>query len=375
MEGQARTMKVAAEFLDKGQYYEFSVAAIHLVDLYMRAQQNYKDSAVIHTATATWCTAISDDAKRDTHTYYLLWARMERAAPPKSRKELQEEEEDNMVGEKPRGLPNNKALHRVYKMPPGTAQKNFEEYAQGYISTLFADESLVVLTKEMTETQAALPEPDSKRKRVAAIHRQPNHCLVTVWAVDPYFPGVRSPPEGFDKKTHIQKFSSVIHVGLNEQIIDAAQFDIMQQCLNINTYELDRAFPSTTSAIDIVSLKKELLNPFETAEETINYRKQLIAEAPEDDKLICEIRKALSPMGMPPGAYMKEVIANMNDHSEVIQAVHDFSSFLRTKMDLCGTKLDAMMKHPEDYALSLKAITDIECSLIAFETPEVDRDE
>ncbi|CAD2213440.1 hypothetical protein, conserved [Angomonas deanei] len=297
---------------------------------------------------------------------------MEREEDGKTRKEMYAE--DDGVGEKPRGLPGNRPIKRIYKMPPGTKQEEFEEYAKGYISTLFVDESLVTLTADLTETSAAIPEPDTKKKRVAAVQRAPNHCLVTAWKVEPYFEGVKGVPEGYDKMHHIQKFSSVLHVGMNDKLVNTTKVSIMNHCINNNTFVTDRAFPSTTCAIDVVETIKETLNPFETAEKTLTHRRDLIAQSEENSQLILTMYNALSPLGMQPGAYMKDVIALMYDHPEVIEAVRSFISVVQEKLNVCTTKLDSMNKHPEQYAMVLKAATDIECALIAMDSEVVERE-
>lgn len=50
---------------------------------------------------------------------------------------------------------------------------------------------------------------------------------------------------------HINHFVNVQHAWLSEKGYSPRHFNVMQQCMTISTYELDRAFPSTTSAIDI----------------------------------------------------------------------------------------------------------------------------
>ncbi|KPA80267.1 hypothetical protein ABB37_04565 [Leptomonas pyrrhocoris] len=375
LEGQVKALKEAAEFQDKGQYYEFSLHTIGIVDKYLQAVSDFKGSAVVHTAMSTWCTAIAEPkTKRRNGRYFFVWARMERDAPPKSRKELQEEADDNMVGEKPRGLPGGKSVCRIYKMPTTTTLAEFKEYAKSYIESLFADTSLVRLTEELSETQPALPEPDSKRKRVAAVHRQPNHCLVTVNEVQPYFPkGTRIPPDGYDRSMHLGYFENTVNIGPRDDVADGRKLDLMSQRMSISTYELERSFPSTTTAIDIAKTHQVTLDPFETAEEMLNSRREVLSQAANNDSLITVLRMTLSPKGLQPGVYMKEAIAVMGDHPEVIRSVRSLSTLARTKLEACD-KMEAMVKNPEDYALVLKAVTDIECSLIAMDSPDEDSD-
>ncbi|KAL7695289.1 C2 domain in Dock180 and Zizimin proteins/DHR-2 Lobe A [Lotmaria passim] len=375
MEGQVKALKEAAEFQDKGQYYEYSLHTIGIVDKYLQAVSDFKGSAVVHTAMSTWCTAIAEPkSKRHNSRYFFVWARMERDAPPKSRKELQEEADDNMVGEKPRGLPGGRPVRRIYKMPTATTLAEFTDYAKSYIESLFVDASLVRLTEELTETLPALPEPDSKRKRVAAVHRQPNHCMVTVNEVQPYFPkGTRVPPDGYDRSMHLSYFENTVNIGARDDVADGRKLDLMSQRMSISTYELERSFPSTTTAVDIAKTHQVMLNPFETAEEVLNSRREVLNQAANNDALITVMRAALSPKGLQPGVYMKEVIAVMGDHPEVIRAVRALSTLARTKLEACD-KMEAMLKSPEDYALVLKAVTDIECCLVAMDSPVDDSD-
>ncbi|KPI84091.1 hypothetical protein ABL78_6869 [Leptomonas seymouri] len=376
LEGQVKALKEAAEYQDKGQYYEFSLHTIGIVDKYLQAVGDFKGSAVVHTAMSTWCTAIAEPkSKRYNSRYFFVWARMEREAPPKSRKQLQEEADDNMVGERPRGLPGGKPVRRIYKMPTTTTLAEFKEYARAYIESLFVDTSLVRLTEELTETLPALPEPDSKRKRVAAVHRQPNHCMVTVTEVQPYFPkGTPIPPDGYDRSMHLRYFENTVNIGIRDDVVDGRKLDLMSQRMSVNTYELERSFPSTTTAIDIAKTHQVMLNPFETAEEMLNSRRELLSQAANNDALITVLRMALSPKGLPPGLYMKEVIAVMGNRPEVIRAVRALSSVVRTKLEACD-KMEAMLKSPEDYALVLKAVTDIECCLVAMDTPDEDTED
>ncbi|CBZ24023.1 conserved hypothetical protein [Leishmania mexicana MHOM/GT/2001/U1103] len=371
MEGQVRALKEAAEFQDKGQYYEYSLQTIEIANKYLMAVSDFKGSSVVHMAMSTWCTAIAEPrSKRHNSRYFFLWARMERHTLPKSRKELHEDVNDSKVGEKPRGLPNGNPIRRIYKMPTTTTLEEFKNYARSYVESLFFDTSLVLLTDDLTETLPPLPEPDSKRKRVAAVHRQPNHCIVTVSEVQPYFAkGTRVPPDGFDRSMHISYFENTVNVGRRDEVSDGRKLDLMAQRMSVNTYELERSFPSTTSAIDIAKTHQVLLNPFETAEEMLNSRREAINQAPVNDILITVIRKALSPKELPPGAYMKEVIAVMGDHPEVIHAVRALSTLARAKLEACEN-MEAMVKSPEDYALVLKAVTDIECCLVAMQHPD-----
>ncbi|KAK7197659.1 C2 domain in Dock180 and Zizimin protein [Novymonas esmeraldas] len=375
MEGQVKALKEAAEFQDKGQYYEYSLHTIGIVGKYLDAVSDFKGSAVVHTAMSTWCSAIAEPkSKRHNSRYFLVWARMERDAPVKSRQELQEEADDGMVGEKPRGLPSGKAIRRIYKMPTPTTLDEFKDYAKAYVESLFFDTSLVRLTDDLTETLPALPEPDSKRKRVAAVHRQPNHCLVTVSEVQPYFAkGTRVPPDGYDRAMHINYFENTVNIGSKDDAADGRKLDLMAQRMSVSTYELERSFPSTTSAVDIAKTHQVVLNPFETAEETLNSRRELMNQAAVNDGLVSVMRHALSPKGLPPGTYMKEVIAVMGDHPEVIHAVRALGSVARAKLEACE-KMEAMFKNPEDYALVLKAVTDIECCLVAMQSPDDDED-
>ncbi|TPP50888.1 DOCK-C2 family protein [Leishmania donovani] len=371
MEGQVKALKEAAEFQDKGQYYEYSLQTIDIANKYLMAVSDFKGSSVVHMAMSTWCTAIAEPkSKRHNSRYFFLWARMERHTLPKSRKELHEDANDSKVGEKPRGLPNGNPIRRIYKMSTATTLEEFKNYARSYVESLFFDTSLVLLTDDLTETLPALPEPDSKRKRVAAVHRQPNHCLVTVSEVQPYFAkGTRVPPDGFDRSMHISYFENTVNVGSRDEVSDGRKLDLMTQRMSVNTYELERSFPSTTSAIDIAKTHQVVLNPFETAEEMLNSRREAMNQAPVNDALITVIRKALSPKELPPGAYMKEVIAVMGDHPEVIHAVRALSTLARAKLEACE-KMEAMSKNPEDYALVLKAVTDIECCLVAMQHPD-----
>ncbi|CAM39868.2 conserved hypothetical protein [Leishmania braziliensis MHOM/BR/75/M2904] len=371
MEGQVKALKEAAEYQDKGQYYEYSLQTIGIVNKYLEAVSDFKGSSVVHMAMSTWCTAIAEPkSRRHNNRYFLVWARMERDSPPKSRKELQEEANDGMVGEKLHGLPNDKPIRRIYKMPTITTLDEFKSYAKAYVESLFSDTSLVRLTDDLTDTLPALPEPDSKRKRVAAVHRQPNHCMVTVSEVQPYFAkGTPVPPDGFDHSMHISYFENTVSIGSREEVTDGRKLDLMAQRMSVSTYELERSFPSTTSAIDIAKTHQVVLNPFQTAEEILNSRREAINQAPVNDALITVLRKAFSPKGLPPGAYMKEVIAVMGDHPEVIHAVRALSTLARAKLDAC-VGMDAMVKNPEDYALVLKAVTDIECCLVAMDAPD-----
>ncbi|CAG9577739.1 C2_domain_in_Dock180_and_Zizimin_proteins_-_putative [Leishmania major strain Friedlin] len=373
MEGQVKALKEAAEFQDKGQYYEYSLQTINIANKYLMAASDFKGSSVVHMAMSTWCTAIAEPkSKRHNSRYFFLWARMERHTLPKSRKELHEDANDIKAGEKPRGLPNGNPIRRIYKMPTTTTLEEFKNYARSYVESLFFDTSLVLLTHDLTETLPALPEPDSKRKRVAAVHRQPNHCMVTVSEVQPYFAkGTRVPPDGFDRAMHISYFENTVNVGSRDEVSDGRKLDLMAQRMSVSTYELERSFPSTTSAIDIAKTHQVLLNPFETAEEMLNSRREAMNQAPVNDALITVIRKALSPKELPPGAYMKEVIAVMGDHPEVIHAVRALSTLARAKLEICE-KMEAMVKNPEDYALVLKAVTDIECCLVAMQHPDED---
>lgn len=230
------------------------------------------------------------------------------------------------------------------------------------------------LTEELTETLPALPEPDSKRKRVAAVHRQPNHCMVTVNEVQPYFPkGTRVPPDGYDRSMHLSYFENTVNIGARDDVADGRKLDLMSQRMSISTYELERSFPSTTTAVDIAKTHQVMLNPFETAEEVLNSRREVLNQAANNDALITVMRAALSPKGLQPGVYMKEVIAVMGDHPEVIRAVRALSTLARTKLEACD-KMEAMLKSPEDYALVLKAVTDIECCLVAMDSPVDDSD-
>ncbi|KAG5473390.1 hypothetical protein LSCM4_03453 [Leishmania orientalis] len=371
MEGQVKALKEAAEFQDKDQYYEYSLQTIGVANRYLEAVSDFAGSAVVHTAMSTWCTAIAEPKpRRHNNRYFLVWARMEREAPPKSRKELLQESNDGMVGEKPRGLPSGKPIRRIYKVPTTTTLEEFKNYAKAYVESLFLDTSLVRLTDELTGTLPALPEPDSKRKRVAAVHRQPNHCMVTVSEVQPYFAkGTRVPPDGFDRSMHIRYFENTVNIGSRDELADGRKLDLMSQRLSVSTYELERSFPSTTSAIDISKTHQVVLNPFETAAEMLNSRREVMNQAPVNDALISVMRKALSPKELPPGAYMKEVIAVMGDHPEVIYAVRALSTLARAKLEACE-KMEAMIKNPEDYALVLKAVTDIECCLVAIQNPD-----
>ncbi|GET90267.1 hypothetical protein, conserved [Leishmania tarentolae] len=371
MEGQVKMLKEAAEFQDKDQYYEYSLQTIAIANKYLMAINDFKGSSVVHMAMSTWCLAVAEPkSKRHNARYFFLWARMERNRPPKSRKELQEEVNDNRVGEKPRGLPNGNPIRRIYKMPTVTTLEEFKSYAKSYVESLFIDTSLVRLTDDLTETLPALPEPDSKRKRAAAVHRPPNHCMVTVSEVQPYFAkGTRVPPDGFDRSMHIRYFENTVNIGSRDEVSDGRKLDLMAQRMSVNTYELERCFPSTTSAIDIAKTHQVVLDPFETAEEMLISRREVINQAPVNDVLIKVIRKALSPKELPPGAYMKEVIAVMGDRPEVIHAVRALSTVIRAKLDACE-KMEAMSKHPEDYALVLKAVTDIECCLVAMHHPD-----
>ncbi|KEG15253.1 putative membrane associated protein [Trypanosoma grayi] len=365
VEGQVKTLKEAAEHLDKDNYYEFSLGAISIVDKYLRAIGDFKGAAAVHTAMGTWCTAIAQHGKRSNHRYFLLWARMERLEPQKTRRELQEE--DTMLGERPRGLPGGRAIKRVYKMQPGTTLKEFKDYSKAFVASLFEDTSLVVVTDELTETLPALPEPSSRKKRVAALHQAPNHCWVTVCEVLASFAkGGPVPPEGFDKTMHLRKFENVMYIRAKAETTGKKSIDLMSQRMFVNRYELDRAFPSTTSAIDVSNMNTMLLDPFETAKETLNNSMDSIKLAPENDALIIVLREALSPMGVtPPGAYVKEVISTMTTHTDVIGTVKALSALARGKLLVCE-KLDAPAKHPDEYALVLKAVTDIECLLIAL---------
>ncbi|KAG5473672.1 hypothetical protein LSCM1_04299 [Leishmania martiniquensis] len=371
MEGQVKALKEAAEFQDKDQYYEYSLQTIGIVNKYLEAVSDFAGSAVVHTAMSTWCTAIAEPkARRHNNRYFLVWARMEREAPLKSCRELQEEPNDGMIGEKPRGLPSGRPIRRIYKMSSTTTLEEFKNYAKAYVESLFFDTSLVRLTDELTATLPALPEPDSKRKRIAAVHRQPNHCMVTVSEVQPYFAkGTRVPPDGFDRSMHIRYFENTVNIGSRDEVADGRKLDLMAQRLSVSTYELERSFPSTTSAIDIAKTHEVVLSPFETAEEMLNSRREVMNQAPHNDALISVMRKALSPKGLPPGAYMKEVIAVMGDHPEVIYAVRALSTLARAKLEVCE-KMEAMVKSPEDYALVLKAVTDIECCLVAMQNPD-----
>ncbi|XP_010700904.1 hypothetical protein LPMP_290110, partial [Leishmania panamensis] len=371
MEGQVKALKEAAEYQDKGQYYEYSLQTIGIVNKYLEAVSDFKGSSVVHMAMSTWCTAIAEPkSRRHNSRYFLVWARMERDSPPKSRKELQEEANDGMVGEKLHGLPSDKPIRRIYKMPTITTLDEFKSYAKAYVESLFSDTSLVRLTDDLTDTLPALPEPDSKRKRVAAVHRQPNHCMVTVSEVQPYFAkGTPVPPDGFDHSMHISYFENTVSIGSREEVTDGRKLDLMAQRMSVSTYELERSFPSTTSAIDIAKTHQVVLNPFQTAEEILNSRREAMNQAPVNDALITVLRKAFSPKGLPPGAYMKEVIAVMGDHPEVIHAVRALSTLARAKLDAC-VGIDAMVKNPEDYALVLKAVTDIECCLVAMDAPD-----
>ncbi|RNF25972.1 putative membrane associated protein, partial [Trypanosoma conorhini] len=364
VEGQVKALKEAAEHLDKDHYYEFSLGAIAIVDKYLRAIGDYKGAAMVHTAMATWCTAVAQQGKRRNHRYFLLWARMEREEPRKTRRELQEE--DTVLGERPRGLPEGRAIKRVYKMPPDTPLKEFQAYSKSYIDSLFGDASLVVLTDDLADTLPALPEPTSKRKRVASQHQPPNHCWVTVCEVHASFAkGEPAPPNGFDKSMHLQKFESILYVRAKTESTDTGTDDVMNQRMSINVYELDRAFPSTTSAIDVCRLETSLLNAYETVVETLRQRTVAIEQAPETDTLITVLREALSPMGIaPPGAYMKEVISAMGGNSEVVEAVKSLSAAARKKLSVCE-KRNVLVSQSEDYALVLKAVTDMECCLIA----------
>ncbi|KAG5490546.1 hypothetical protein JKF63_00666 [Porcisia hertigi] len=371
MDGQVKALKEAAEFQDKGQYFEYSLQTIGIVNKYLEAMGDFKASAVVHTAMSTWCTAIVEPkSRRHNSRYFLVWARMERDAPPKSHTLLREEAQDGMVGERPRGLPNGKPIRRIYKMPSTTTLEEFRAYAKAYVESLFVDASVVQLTEDLTETLPALPEPDSKRKRVAAVHRQLNHCMVTVSEVQPYFPkGTRVPPDGFDRSMQLSHFENTVNINSRDVVADDRKLDLMGQRMSVNTYELERSFPSTTSAIDIAKTHKVVLNPFETAEETLNSRREVMNQAAVNEGLISVMRKALSPKGLPPGVYMKEVIAVMGDHPEVVHAVKALSTLARSKLVACE-KMEAMVKSPEDYALVLKAVTDMECCLVAMQSPD-----
>ncbi|ESL06703.1 hypothetical protein TRSC58_05620 [Trypanosoma rangeli SC58] len=313
----------------------------------------------------TWCTAIAQEGKRRNHCYFLLWARMEREEPRKTRRELQEK--DALLGERSQGFPDGRAIKRVYKMPPGTPLREFEEYSKAYISSLFEDANLVVLTDDLVDTLPALPEPASKKRRVAAQHHVPNRCWVTVCEVHASFAkGEPAPPDGFDKSRHLQKFESILYVCAKAESTGAMVADVMNQRMSISVYELDRAFPSTTSAIDVRKLETTLLNAYETAIETLRQCTVAIEQAPETDTLITVLREALSPMGItPPGVYMKEVISVMSGNREVRDAIKLLSATARKKLSVCE-KQDVLLSQPENYALVLKAVTDMECCLIAM---------
>ncbi|ORC90061.1 putative membrane associated protein, partial [Trypanosoma theileri] len=366
VEGQVKTLKEAAEHLEKEQYYEFAVATMAIVDKYLRAVSDFNRAAVVHLSMAKWCTSIARYEKRENHRYFLLWARMEREERPKTRREMQEGE--TLLPEQPRGLPGGRAIKRVYKMPFATTQEEFAEYSKAFITSLFEDANLVVATSALADTLPAIPEPTSKKKRVAALHQAPNHCLLTVFEVQPTVEKGEAPPhDGFDKTVHISKFQNVYHNYEKREADENAAMDIMNQRMVINTYELDRAFPSTTSAIDVSKTESMFLDPYDTAKEILSRSIEKIEQAPEDDSLIVELRESLSPMQIkPPGAYMKEVIATMVTNVPVMNTIKRLSSLVRTKLSICE-KQDVITKHPEDYALVLKAVTDIECCVIASE--------
>ncbi|CCW59535.1 unnamed protein product [Phytomonas sp. EM1] len=366
MEGQIKILTNATELLDKGHYYEFSISIMTLVDRFLSAIKDHKGSSMVHAATANWCKAIGDNTEHNSR-YFLVWARMEREQDPCLKAQIGGME---MTDENTKGLPDNKPIHRIYKMPITTTLQAFKEYVKGYVESYFSDTSLVQLTDDLTETRPVLPEPDTKRKRIAAMQRPPNNCLVTVTEVEPYFPGNQVVlPDGYDKTMHLNHFVNVVRLGVHRRTTEYEGVELMNQCMSISTYELERAFPATTTAINVAKSHTVLLDPFESAQEMINSCRETINQAPDNEDLIRLIRYALSINNRPAGAYIKEVIAIMGNHSNIIHVIHELSKTLKQKMNIIDSS-NAMMKYPEDYALVLKASTDIECNLINITTPE-----
>uniref|UniRef100_A0A0A9WS27 Transcription-repair-coupling factor n=1 Tax=Lygus hesperus TaxID=30085 RepID=A0A0A9WS27_LYGHE len=122
-----------------------------------------------------------------------------------------------------------------------------------------------------------------------------------------------TPSDGYDKSMHIKHFVNVQHAWLTEQRHASHNFDVMQQSMTISTYELDRSFPSTTSAIEVETINKVNLNPYETAEEVISNRYDEIFHLSKSKQLIIALKDALIVRGLPPGVYMKEVIKAMKN--------------------------------------------------------------
>eukprot|EP00796_Vickermania_ingenoplastis_P000912 gene912-539_t len=350
MEGQIKILKEAAEEQDKGMHYELSLQTISIVDHFVRAAKDYAGAEVVHRAMASWCSVLSDP--RPSNTYFFLWARMERAEPsaPSPRGSMAREERQLAIGEKPEGLPApTRTIRRVYKMPPHYTLDNFRVYVKDYICSLFSDPSVVQMTDDLRETRAA---PQNKAyKRGVSTRGTLNQCLVTTFEVVPHIPQRTTRiPEGYDKKVRLSSFQRVTHVV--GKTADAERIkieDVPDHRMKILTYELETAFPSTVTAIDVAKAEEVLLNPVETSALIIQSTCDTISSAPEDKTLVLSLKEALSIHGLPPGAFFKAAIAVMGHKEEINRPARILANLVRSKMDT-WIKLEVVHEYPEAYA-------------------------
>ncbi|CCW67476.1 unnamed protein product [Phytomonas sp. Hart1] len=367
MEGQIKLLSNATDFFAKDHYYELAMATMTVVDCFLLALSDYTTSAVVHTTMANWCTAMRDPTQQRRSRYVLVWARMERHLESS----LTSLPGDSATTEeRPETLPAQAPIHQIYKLPATAKLEAFKTSIQEWVAGYFSDASRVQLTEDCSETRPAPSEPDSKRRRIAALQRPRNHCLVTVTEVEPYLAGApHRPLNGPNPVLHWGHFGNVSTVGANRGGPAADGLAVMTQRMSISTYEVERTFPATTTAINVVKSHTVLLDPIESTLEMINSCREAINHAPDSQDLIRLLRDALSINNRPAGVYIKEVITTMGNHSMIIHAIHELSNILKHRMNSIDSS-NAMIKYPEDYALVLKASADIECNLINIDTHE-----
>ncbi|AAZ10584.1 Tb-292 membrane associated protein [Trypanosoma brucei brucei TREU927] len=355
LSGHVEVLRGAASLLDKDHYNIFSVGVLSIVERYYRLLNDFKAAASIHSAMADGCYAVSkeDRQKRENHCYFLLWARMNRA-------EVELHEMDgNESMQNGYSLP----LKCVFKMPAKTKLEQFLECSKDFVRPLLKDATPLVVT-EMAEEQKDMGALEASKLPPE------NCCLLSVCEVNPCFSsGRRKLTDSYDRNASLNKFEYMTYTYDNSREYGDAKPDsaLLRNRLVVYKYHLERSFPSTTNVIDVATTHIDQLDTAATVAHVLGKSIEMLQAPVDNDELVGTLLRALTPGGFArPGAYIKEVITTMSTNSAVMTQVRSLSKLLKTKLTLCE-KHDAPLNSTENYALVLKAVMDIECTLITLD--------